>query len=99
MAGGTHAYHVSQVVATVRSLSKFPTVLKEAGAQPIIVDFAASDEELRRAAERAIESYGNVDVLVNNAGMGVFGLVEESGESVYAFKIIVPSELNAALFT
>ncbi|KAI0090612.1 NAD-P-binding protein [Irpex rosettiformis] len=74
-------YMLSQgdkVIATVRSLEKFPSVLEEGGAKPLIVDFNNSDDEVICAAKTAIEFYGRVDVLVNNVGgnSGV-GPVEE----------------------
>ena len=67
-----------EVVATVRDLGKFPAMLKEAGARPLVLDFFASDAQIRQAAMDAIEIFGRVDVLVNNAGTnsGV-GPVEE----------------------
>lgn len=57
-----------QVIATVRSRAKFPKELEELGATPVLVDFRAPDAEIRRAADEALQVYGRVDVLVNNAG-------------------------------
>lgn len=73
-------YALSQgdkVIATVRSLSKFPESLKKAGGQPLILDLSASDAEIRQAGKEALKIYGQVDVLVNNAGWGVVAPVEE----------------------
>jgi NAD(P)-dependent dehydrogenase (short-subunit alcohol dehydrogenase family) len=63
----------------VRSISKFPTTLKNAGVSPLVLDLDASDEIVKRAAEDAIRIYGHVDVLVNNAGTTHpgYGPVEE----------------------
>lgn len=58
----------SQVIATVRSLDKFPAALKEAGAHPLVLDLNDTDANIRAAAETAIKVHGRVDVLVNNAG-------------------------------
>ena len=66
-----------QVIATVRSLHKFPDSLKSAGAHPLIFDANNSDEENRNAAEEAIRVYGHVDVLVNNAAIVTVAPVEE----------------------
>jgi NAD(P)-dependent dehydrogenase (short-subunit alcohol dehydrogenase family) len=65
--------HARKVIATVRSLAKFPTVLEEAGAQPLVLDLDTSDELVQQAAEEALRIYGHVDVLVNNAGSNYFG--------------------------
>jgi len=66
-----------KVIATVRSLSKFPESLSKAGAQPLVLDLGASDETIRKAGEEALKIYGYIDVLVNNAGYGVVAAVEE----------------------
>ncbi|KAI0687096.1 NAD-P-binding protein [Cytidiella melzeri] len=67
-----------KVIATVRSLPKFPVSLRDGGAQPLILDLNDSDEGIKAAAIRAIQIYGRVDVLINNAGTNsAVGPVEE----------------------
>ncbi|KAL4252402.1 short-chain dehydrogenases/reductases (SDR) family protein [Abortiporus biennis] len=57
-----------KVIGTVRSLSKFPDSLREAGVVPLTIDFASSDAHIVEVARTALAVYGWVDVLINNAG-------------------------------
>ncbi|KAF9809041.1 hypothetical protein IEO21_07614 [Rhodonia placenta] len=66
-----------KVIATVRSLAKFPESLKAAGAHPLVLDLGASDSDILKAGEEALKVHGYIDVLVNNAGYGGLSPVEE----------------------
>ena len=66
------------MIATVRSLEKFPAPLRELGAHPLVLDLTHSDEVVQQAAEEAIKVYGHVDVLVNSAGFAFIGGVEDT---------------------
>ncbi|PPQ72176.1 LOW QUALITY PROTEIN: hypothetical protein CVT26_006895 [Gymnopilus dilepis] len=68
-----------KVIATGRSGRAFEKLeeLKEKGAEILELDVTASLESLQETAKKAIDIYGRVDVLVNNAAYVVSGTVEE----------------------
>lgn len=69
------------VVATARklsSLSDLPT--GEADVLKLSLD-VTKPEQIREAVSQAEERFGFIDVLVNNAGYGYFGAIEESDQS------------------
>jgi NADP-dependent 3-hydroxy acid dehydrogenase YdfG len=53
------------------------SALKESGAAVFELDITAPQAELNEKAKEAWNIYGHIDVLVNNAGFIMGGLVEE----------------------
>jgi len=64
-----------KVIAAARDAAKIPSSL--GGAKAHTLDPSAPEAEVKRAALAALEIYGRIDVLVNNAGYGEHGVVEE----------------------
>ena len=62
--------------------------LKALGAHPIALD-VSKEESIVRAVEEIVSSHGGVDVLVNNAGFGLYGAVEDVplDEARYQFAV------------
>jgi NAD(P)-dependent dehydrogenase (short-subunit alcohol dehydrogenase family) len=67
------------VVALARDVSSLETLVDKHGARvlPLAVD-VRRQAEVEGAVSRAVEAFGRIDVVANNAGYGVFGAVEES---------------------
>lgn len=63
--------------ARARSLPKL-TELKEKGAETLELDVTAPLSELHVVAAKAVAIYGHIDVVVNNAGYILSGVLEEN---------------------
>lgn len=70
------------VVATARRASQITAVFPDAGDALLAVDLDVTDGEQAVAAVRAaVDKFGRIDVLVNNAGRGLLGAVEEASDT------------------
>jgi NAD(P)-dependent dehydrogenase (short-subunit alcohol dehydrogenase family) len=70
------------VVATARSLSKFPKSLRDTPKADLVeIQVTAPASEIAAAVDAAAAKHGRVDVLVNNAGFGHMGAVEEVSDA------------------
>lgn len=85
------------VAATARNLETLQTAVGTASAQflPLQVDLV-NEESVGKAVELAIAHFKSIDVLVNNAGFGLIGGIEESSnkEVQESFDINVFGLLN-----
>lgn len=70
-----------KVIATARNINSLTELVSEYGDAvfPIVLD-VNSREACFEAVEKAVAKFGNIDVLINNAGYGHFGFVEEIKE-------------------
>lgn len=67
-----------RVIAAVRTPSKIPDSLKVDSVKTIAFDLTWSQAKINSFAQEAWAAFGKIDVVVNNAGFGYFGAIEES---------------------
>lgn len=61
----------ARVAITGRNLEKLQAAAKALGAHPIHAD-VSKEADVRRTMQEVLDRFGHLDVLVNNAGLGVF---------------------------
>lgn len=78
------------VVGTVRNAQDKADFEKILGAKAFIIDLS-NTEQISSLVDAIINQYGQIDVLVNNAGYGAFGMIEEFSENeiIHQFKVNV----------
>jgi NAD(P)-dependent dehydrogenase (short-subunit alcohol dehydrogenase family) len=91
-----------QVVATARKAETVLEQLPGAGDQLLAVPLDVTDpESIRTAVDAAVERFGRIDVLVNNAGSGLLAAVEESDDAavraVYETNVFGPLAVQRAV--
>lgn len=70
-----------KVAATVRELSSLKELVQQYGDAILPIKLDVTDRDACFAAmKQANEHFGQIDVVINNAGYGVFGTVEETSE-------------------
>lgn len=68
------------VVAAVRTVREDDEFLKNDHVLPVSMD-VTNEEQIKAAVQQAVDKFGRIDVLVNNAGFGFFGAFEETSDA------------------
>jgi NAD(P)-dependent dehydrogenase (short-subunit alcohol dehydrogenase family) len=71
-----------QVVVTARKVDDILDIVADYPEQSLVLKLDVTvDHDIQMVVQATIEKFGKVDVLVNNAGIGYFGSIEESEDA------------------
>ncbi len=69
------------VIATARKTESLQKLVDAYGDKVLAVQLDVTDRDtIRKAIDQAVEHFGQIDVVINNAGFGMIGAVEEFSE-------------------
>ncbi|MEV6868804.1 SDR family NAD(P)-dependent oxidoreductase [Streptosporangium subroseum] len=73
--------HGHRVVVTARDPEQVVDIAQEGGRRALALKLDVTDhEQVIGAIDRIVETFGDIDVLVNNSGIGCFAAVEQSAD-------------------
>lgn len=67
-----------KVIATGRDVAAKLKHFEGTGAAIVDLDVSLPEADIKKIIDEAAKIYGRIDVLVNNAGYGLFGSIEET---------------------
>ena len=73
-----------RVIATARTVEKIKVFWSLPGARPsnlqiLRLDVSETPEKIQKVMDHALSIWGRIDVVVNNAGLGMKSVLEEGG--------------------
>ncbi len=73
----------AQVVLAARSKDKLEALSRELPGSLAVVTDMTKPESIKNMVSEAVKKYGRVDILINNAGQGIYGAIENVGVEEY----------------
>lgn len=90
----------ARLVLAARRVDRLETLaseLRASGTDVLVVDAdIASPDDCESVAQCAVDGFGNIDVLVNNAGVG--GAIPASRETIAGFRRVIDVNLNGTFW-